>query len=524
MGGSGMAGLSTAHAASLAQSTGNAKVVRMNTTTAVGTHFNPIWFIGTGSQWHSFPFIWLPLVFYDANGQMQPWLAESIDVSPDATTFTFTIAAGAQWSDGTPITATDVKFSYELVTNPLGASIGAGTTYNLSSISGFSAFASGEADHIAGIEIIDDRTVQFTLDAPNALFIFDCFVFVMPSHVLAGTAIEDLPSHPYVTDPTVTSGPFRLANYQPQQFIELEAWPEYWGEKKPMIDRLVLVQADGPSVVNSLESGELDLGVYITTEDGARLERSERLAMIFTESSGLDSIYVNGRRDYLSDPRIRQAFAYAIDRNILNELEHSGRAVLINSEIIGPEWAVSPNLNTYEFNPDTARQLLGEAGWDFGRTLVFWTSTSPDPLALYVQDALATIGVKVEIKTEAFSATADAYNADSFDLSSTGGGLMALDPDFASQRIVCGNTWSDWNNYCNEELDALFAKGVATTDQSERQEYYWQAGEIINHDLPFLYLYRPPTAYAVSNRLTGFAPPISFRFANASLLDWDLAE
>lgn len=517
-----VAGGTRAAPAAQTQTSASLKVARMNTTQNVGPHFNPLWFIATGSQWHSFPFIWLPLVFYNAEGQMEPWLAEKVDVSPDAKVFTFTLPANAVWSDGTPITAADVKFSYELLTNPETTAIGNPGAYNLKGIVGIDAYLAGDADNISGIEAVDDHTVRFTLTASNALFIYDCWAFIMPKHILEKIAIKDLPNDPYIDNPTVTSGPFKLGKYEPQQYIQLDAWPEYWGAKKPKIDRLVLVQADGPSVMNMLESGELDFGVYLSTDNAARIEQMKSVKPIYALSAGVSSLYVNGRRDFLQDPRIRQAMLYAINRGPLNDLLYAGKGTPINSEIIGPDWAISPNLNPYDYDPDKAKQLLQEAGWDSSRTLTYWTTSSDDAQAVYIQDAFNSVGIKVEINTEAFSAVVDAYSSDKFELSATSGGLMALDPDFASQRLLCGSYWGELNNYCNKELDNLFAEGAATTDQKERQKIYWQASEIINKDMPFVELFRPPTAYAVSDRLTGLVAPISFRFANTSLLDWDV--
>lgn len=501
-----------------------AKIVRMNTTVRVGTHPNPIWFIGTGSQWHSFPFIWLPLVFYNAQGQMEPWLAATVEAAPDATSYTFKLHENAVWTDGVPITSEDVKFSYELFVHPATEEIGSIGFTRLVGVTGVEAFVDGQSEEIAGIEIVDEKTVRFNLDSANSLFLYDSIAYILPKHILGDVPIPDLPSHPYVDNPDVTSGPFRLGNYVPQQVIELDAWTDYWGEKKPKIDRLVLVQVDGPAVMNSLEAGELDFGVYLGVGDLERLEETENVTPLPTLSAGFDTLYVNGRKEYLQDARIRQAFLHAIDRPTLNLLLFEGQAIEINSNIFGPDWAINPDLNTYPYDPDRARELLAEADWDSSRTLIYWTTEGSDPRAAFLQAQLQAVGVNVEIRTEAFAAVTDAYASNSFDLAARGGGLYALDPGFAATELTCGSNVAGWTGYCNPEIDELFVAGRASSDQAERQEIYWRIAEIDNNDLASVYLFRPPTIYAVSSRLQGLTPPISFRFANTSLLDWDVAE
>ena len=90
-------------------------IIRMNTSTGKGTHYNPLWFVGTGSQWHTFPWLFPGLMFFTESSEMKLHLAEDMQVNDDATVYTFTLPADAAWTDGEPLTSADVKFTYELL-------------------------------------------------------------------------------------------------------------------------------------------------------------------------------------------------------------------------------------------------------------------------------------------------------------------------------------------------------------------------------------------------------------------------
>jgi ABC-type transport system substrate-binding protein len=145
------------------------KVVRVDTSSGKGTYFNPLYWIGTGSQYHTFMWIWPALTRADNNGQQIPNLAESFEASPDARTWTFHLPENATWSDGTPLTSADVVFSYQRKLDPkfMGALLldwaPGWHVARLGAIKGYEAFANGEADTIEGIQAHYYNTVVFDI-------------------------------------------------------------------------------------------------------------------------------------------------------------------------------------------------------------------------------------------------------------------------------------------------------------------------------------------------------------------------
>jgi len=166
-------------------------------------------------------------------------------------------------------------------------------------------------------------------------------------------------------------------------------------------------------------------------------------------------------------------------------------------------------------------------GWDFDRVLIYWSNTPPEDVdvrALYLQDAYAEIGLTLEIESRQYGAVADAHNEGFYDLTFLGGGSDALDPHFAIRTYTCGGTWSIWLGYYNERLEEKRLAGMSTSDPDARQTVYREASLILNDELPFIYLFRLPTVYAISDRLAEFEPPIWFRHANSTMMDWVLAD
>ena len=166
------------------------------------------------------------------------WRA-TVDVNEDATVYTFTLPEDAVWSDGEPITAEDVAWTYKAAIHPaVGQSVWA---RNFASIVGADEFQAGEAEEIEGIEVVDDKTITFHLKEPNASFMYGTYLGILPSHVLADTPWEELEMHPYMDAPTVTSGPYDFVEFVPEQYIHLKKKDGYWG-KEVTIDE-VLCQA-----------------------------------------------------------------------------------------------------------------------------------------------------------------------------------------------------------------------------------------------------------------------------------------
>lgn len=509
------------------------KVVRVDTSTGKGTHFNPVYLVGTGSQYHTFPWIWMSLTMADANGQQIPHLATSFEANEDASVWTFHLPENATWSDGTPFTADDLIFSYHLRLDPEFMTAltldwaPSWHTSRIGKIKGYEAFANGEAETIEGLQAPDPYTFVIELDEPNAVLpIGTQHLYALPKHVLGDLTPEEFANHPYVTtNPDPVLGPLRLAHYEVDGYIELERNPEWWGEKQLKIDRIVFYQSDKQANINRVLAGEQDIVMRgLSADDLPLFEGQDFLRQEPILSLGWSAIGTNARERPYMTKELFQAMIYAIDRDTINQILYNGEAVKVNSIILGPDWAIPDDLETYDFNPDRAREILASINWDPNQTLVYVITNPDDILAPLLQQMWADVGLKVELSLRSASDLTNVLTEGDYDIHISGGGSAAADPSLSASYVACSGSGTERLGYCNEELDALFAAGLGSPDIEVRAPFYHDAARILNEELPYIALFRTPLFYMINNRLQGITPAASVDDLTWNLWDWDVVE
>jgi ABC-type transport system substrate-binding protein len=513
--------------------TAGEKVVRVDTSQGKGTHFNPVYLVGTGSQYHTFPWIWMSLTIADANGQQIPHLAESFEPSSDASVWTFHLPENATWSDGVPMTAEDLVFSYHLRLDPEfmnALNLDWAPSWHiarLGKIKGYEAFANGDAETIEGIQAVDEHTFVIELDEPNAVLPIGAqHLYALPKHILGDLTAEEFANHPYVTTtPDPVLGPLRLARYEVDEFIELERNPEWWGEEQLKIDRIIFYQSDEQANINRVLAGEQDIVMRgLGATDLPLFEGQDFLRQEPILSLGWLTIGTNSRdREYMTK-ELRQAMLYATDRDTINQVLYNGEAVEINSIILGPEWAIPDDLELYEYNPDRAREILAEIGWDANQTIVYVITDAEDLLAPLLQQMWGDVGIKVELSLRSASDFTNVLTEGSYDVHASGGGSAAADPSLSASYVACDGSGTERLGYCNEELDAFFAEGLTVPDIEGRAPAYHEAAHILNEDLPYIPLFRTPLFYIINNRLQGIVPAASVDDLTWNLFEWDVVE
>ena len=519
-----------------------------------GKHYNPIW-MTSNPQFISFPLILPALTWFDDQVQPIPDLASEIDINEDATVYTFTLPENAVWSDGEPLTAEDVKFTYELSVHPaVGQSVWA---QNFASIKGVTAYQDGEADSIEGIEVVDEHTVRFNLAEPNASLLYSTYLGILPKHILGEVAPEEIEQFDYVDAPTVTSGPYDFVEFVPEQYIHLTKKADYWGEEANLDEVYIKLFESSATILAQLEAGELDVAV-IPADEVERFEYVEHIDVLKVRGIGYYVTHFDFRNEdqiaalnvpkeeggkgysidtepkpYLQDKRFRQAMAYAIDVNAVIQVVANGEATPIYSSIFGPDWAINPDLNTYDQDLDMAKSLMEEVGvtfddsgnalWDGKQiTLVYLSNTSEEARKLgeVLQQQLGAVGVRLDIKLVTSSAFIQAAIDGEGDLIRNAGGRFGADPSVTSLYYTCKAGWSELViGFCNEEFDELMASGVTTGVPEERQQIYWEASAILNDELPSLFYYTANVFFGANKGLKGLQPS-----ADPSYLTWNLTE
>jgi peptide/nickel transport system substrate-binding protein len=447
------------------------------------------------------------LLMVNDNYAYEPRLAQTWTASPDARTFTFNLVPNLKWSDGQPFSSRDVLFTFKMLANPAS---GSAQTAKFDHVVGIADYRNGGAPDVAGFRTPDDDTFVVELDQPNAAFISSIswpFYGILPEHILGSADVKTLPDNPFFLNPTVGMGPFTFVQYQTDQFVELKKNPYY---RAPVgIDHVFLKPVTTDVATAQLEKGEMQL-VQISPTDLDRLKVDPGIKIDSKPGPGIILMAVAVDQPYLQDKRVRQAMLYAIDRKGIVDQVLAGQATVTNTHVMGPPDAVPSDLDQYEYNPERARELLLEAGWDASRVLkIQWIPgiRDRDATVQIVQAQLQAVGMHVELNPLEVGPLIDNMKNRTFDLSLYGGGLYTIDGDSTSVPNECSQAYPVGGNnahYCNADVDAAFASGRATADPAARKQAYQTVAHITNDEVPYIWLYVPAAVWAYSDKLQNF--------------------
>jgi ABC-type transport system substrate-binding protein len=441
-----------------------------------------------------------------------PDLCESIDGSADGSVYTFKLREGLKFTDGTPLISDDVIFTLERAINPKTGSIWKG---RLSGVKGAADY-DGTAGTVEGLRAIDDRTVEVTLAAPDGAFLPNLCSFsglgILPKHVLGAVAPDALKENPFSLAPNVTAGGYAFVQYATDQYLEMKKNPNYPGEVG--LDHLFMRILTPEVGLGQLETGEIDIMTLPVSE----MEHAKGLAnitVVSVPSPSMDFLALNLERPYLQNPQMRQAMMYAIDREGIVTSVLQGEGTVVNSSIFGPDWMGTPaGLEPYAFDPDKAKSLLDQSGVDKSKKLQLMIvpgTPSMDAAAAVMQEQLNGVGFNIELLQVDVPELIRRYvDETDFDLFYNAGGVFRADPSISATYFATANFTPNGGNgshYSNPQVDDLFNQGKAETDQTKRKAIYTQIAQILNKEVPWIFLWTPNSIFGFNNRVQGFSPP-----------------
>lgn len=477
-------------------------------------NFNPLISV-SGNQYQFFMAIGGSLVQSDPfHARFVPNLAESWEVSPDGLTYTFHLRKNARWHDGTPLTAKDVSFTYHLAANKDSKS---NRATNLALIKGAQAYSDGKASSIAGISVPDPYTIAFAQEFPNALFMYQCCLpfapSILPEHVLSKVPVADLQKNPFFFEQPMGFGPYKFVRYVADQYVELQANADYYFGK-PKIDRVffrVIKQPDTAEI--AMERGQLDYNAY----GGLNLTK-DVLQKFLTNSEfavyGVQGVVVNGyafnyRKSYLTDPRLHQAFLYALDRQKLIDTFDAGNGRIVNSPLIHP-WYQKPEWDKlYPYDPAKAKALLTAAKWDTRRevavNMITLASENDRARVAAEQQMLAAVGFKmkpVEMDTSVW--VNKFYDTHDYEMVRVGFGIFP-DPDgfLGFHMVPTSKDALGFPDWAGAAFVKLVDAGKHTVERSKRAELYQKINEdYLLRDLPIAPLSAANSRFVTNRRLS----------------------
>ncbi len=331
--------------------------------------------------------IWSPLVSWNADvSALEPQLATEWSANDDYTVWTFKLREGVLWHDGEPFTADDVVFSLNLAINPAAAT-------------SFPGFSQLSPDTVKEVRAVDDMTVEFVLNAPNPRLPFNLILlWILPEHALADLDPADYQNSDWFFTEAIGTGPFMHEEFQRDQFWALVPNPNYW-RGAPKLERLInRYFADETSAILALEAGEIQFS-YASGDVALGFSDNSNF-QLFTGPSGVTNYLIFNERDpRFADIRVRQAFLYAIDRQAITETVLQGTAQVVPCIGAFPSrYPPAEALNDYAYNPELARQLLAEAGFDASQPIevvTYYDSQFHSDALAAIQAFLSDVGITI---------------------------------------------------------------------------------------------------------------------------------
>ncbi|MBV9544171.1 MAG: ABC transporter substrate-binding protein [Chloroflexi bacterium] len=449
----------------------------------------------------------------------QPNIAKQWTISPDGTEYTFAMRDDVKFSDGQPLTASDVSFTLHGILSKDVASI---LVPRFNGIKGASAYYSGEAQTITGVQVVDDHTLKIVLDQPNAGFLANLrWLRPLPSHLLQG---KDLKNDPFFQKP-VGAGPFVFNSWTNGQDFTADRNPNYWEAGKPHLDGFIhRVIADSQTLVIALQTAQIEGSEYALPTQADQLKATGNLT-VMVKPQGVD---VNGwsfgqkNNPALKDARVRRAIAMALDTNRFSTDFLLGLGKPAKSPIPAGSWAYDASLQPIPFDPAQAKQLLQDAG--VSNLQVRLTTNAGNHFredwVTFTQQSLADIGITAQPDVKEWTQVVQDGTDGTFELICPTFAPVLVDPDelyislySTSPRNVLG--------YSNPQMDQLLDQGRREIDQAKRTQIYSQVQQLILQDVPVFYAWDRPFVSVVSSKYTGYKNTI-LNFFN-ELEDWSQA-
>jgi peptide/nickel transport system substrate-binding protein len=462
----------------------------------------------------------------DAPQSFTPKLAESFE-SNDNQNFTIKIHPDANWTDGKPVTADDAIFTMNLVANPkTETSVGNFLTI-LDGLDENGKLVGG-ATEIPSVKKVDDKTLTFKTKKPVDQNLVKEQIgskfMILPKHVLGDVKPEDLSKDPFMQKPTVTNGPFKFVQYKKDQYVEYAANKDYY-KGEPKLDKMFVKIMPAANLVAQLQTGELNMNAAggigkIAAQDFETVQKFENVTTKFDKTFGYQTIMFNTQSENVGDAKIRQAIAYAINRQAIVDKLLKGEGEVVD----GPYTSVSPYLDKeaqkYTYDPEKAKQMLQEAGWDFNKELNVIVPTGnkvrEQSADLITQD-LEAIGLKIKTRTFDFPTLLATAKKGAYDIMFIGF-TNTLDPDISTIYKTGGS--SNYPKYSSKKTDELLEAGKAEPDVEKRKEIYSELQKLWNEDLPVFTLYSDNDFAAVSKNVEEGEPKV-FGF-HKDLQNWSL--
>jgi peptide/nickel transport system substrate-binding protein len=528
---------------------GTLKLLQWQAPTILNYHF------GTGGKDNLASRIFYePLITADAEGTFVPVLAADVPtlenglLAADGKSATWKLKSGLTWSDGRPVTAADIVFTWEYVVDPTTA-----------------ATTVAEYEGVQAVERVDALTARFTFKDPAPAWFRPAMVPLVPKHVFEGAKGAEARNSPSNLQP-VGTGPYKVVEFKPGDAITMEINEHYRDPNKPFFDRVELKGGgDATSAARAvLQTGDYDYAWNLQVEDTVlkQLEQGGKGVVAFRDGGGVEYLTLNftdpntevdGERSslkaphpFLSDPKVRQAMALACDRETVATTLYGRAGEAAANILYDPPTVRSSNLRA-EFNIDQGNALLDEAGWQRGggtrqkggvAMAVLYATTvnsTRQKTQQIIKDGWEQLGLQVELKSIDSSVffTADPGNPDSYRRFHADVQMSTAGPTFDPLRYMnafygpnaaqSSNKWSGNNvgRYQSAAFDQLWEQARFEMDAGKRAQLFVAMNDTVVQDVAVVPLVRRKSVFAHGNAIKGIGDtPWDWDYWN--IADWTM--
>jgi peptide/nickel transport system substrate-binding protein len=452
---------------------------------------------------------------------VEPALAQSWEVSPDAKVWTFTLRRNVKFHDGTPLDARAVVWNFERwwkSGHPQHDNqVKAGQTFEYweGQFGGFD-----DKSIVTKVEATGSDTVRITLKEPQAPFLANLAMFVFD--IASPAAVEkwgtEFGKHP------VGTGSYKFVEWKPNQEVVLEANPDYWGVK-PRIKRVVVRNIkDNSQRLGALKAGELHGMEGLNPDDVAVVKRDPNLQVLLRPTNTTGYIAFNYKVKEFQDKRVRQAIAHAINKKGIVDALYGGTGLVASQFQPPPLWGYNKGLKDYEYSTAKAQDLLKQAGfangiseitWEDGKKepLVFWYMSrsrpyfpNPKEIGEAIAADLAKVGIKGQLQTVEWANYLDKRKNGELPLYMLGWTGDNGDPDNFLCYFFCPDKPSREGFHSNPPLSDLLKRAATLTSQSDRAKLYQQAEQMIHDNVSRVFVANNEPPLAFSKKVKGYVP------------------
>ena len=447
----------------------------------------------------------------DEDLNMEPDLVKDYTISKDGMTYTFNLHTNVTWHDGKPLTAEDIKFTFDTLISPKTNTVRRGHfVINGKPIT---------------FKVLSKYTVQAKLPEPYAPFISVLDMGILPKHILEN---EDINTTNFNRNP-IGTGPFTFIEWRPDQFIRLKQNPNYFKTPAKLNGIVMRIIPDSSTSLVALKKGEIDIS-GVPSKDVERIKTVPYLDFYTYSRLTYSYIGLNVKKEPFTNINVRQAIAYAINKQTIIDsvLRGYGEPAHIPSSPLSWAYPNASKLFTYSYNPKKAKQLLINAGYTYNATtkkmekngqaltfkiIVGQGSKEGERIAQITQRFLSNIGIDMRIQILEWSSLLKTIHSTSlpkpFDAVMLGWGFDINDPDDAytswhgSQYPNGGN----FNGFTNATADTLLDQGRSELNKEKRKAIYAKFFNIVSKETPYVFLFHPKSTVSVHKYVKGLSKP-----------------